>query len=134
MRKKFLLAPLAAAALATSAFAGVAGADVGAQTARNGKCENLEFCFYYNSDQKGSVSDHEDAVADLAPYVFKSPGAGQGQVVKNNAASACNNMGRYSVRVYYNSNHDGPYDTIPPRTCRNLKVTYNENASFEWWL
>jgi hypothetical protein len=132
MRKTALLIPLAAAALATTAVTGVAGADTTA--ARDGRCDNLEFCLYYNSDHKGSVSDHEDAVADFANYVFKGPGAGQGQGVKNNAASACNNMGRYVARVYYNSNHKGVYDDVQPRSCRNLKKTYNQNASWEWIL
>ncbi|MBB4911653.1 peptidase inhibitor family I36 protein [Actinophytocola algeriensis] len=133
MRKKYLLAPLAAAALATTAFTGVAGADtVGTMAARDGKCDNLEFCLYYNSELGGSVSDFDQRVSDFANYVFKGPGAGQGQSVKNNAASACNKTGRYTARVYYNSNYKGVYDDIPPYTCYNLTRTYNENASFQW--
>lgn len=128
MRKKFLFAPLAAAAIATTAFSGVASADA----PRNGVCENLEFCLYYNSNYAGSVSDFGERVSDFAPYVFKGPGAGQGQTVKNNAASACNQTGRYTARVYYNSGYKGVYDDIPPRSCRNLSKTYNENASFQW--
>lgn len=133
MRKKFLFAPLAAAVIATTALTGVAGADtVGTMAARDGKCDNLEFCLYYNSNYAGSVSDHDEQVSDFAPYVFKGAGAGQGQGVKNNAASACNNTGRYTARVYYNSGFKGVYDDIPPRTCRNLSKTYNDNASFRW--
>jgi len=135
MRKSTLLAPLAAAAMLSTAFVGTAAAD-GATTAsaRDGRCDNLEFCLYYNSNYQGSVSDHDEQVADLAPYVFKGPGAGRGQTVKNNAASACNNMGRYTARVYYNSNFQGAYDDIDPRSCRNLSRTYNENASWRWLL
>lgn len=135
MRKKFLFAPVAAAALAVTAFSGVAGADtVGTMAARDGKCDNLEFCLYYNSTLGGSVSDFDQRVSDFAPYVFKGPGAGQGQTVKNNAASACNNTGRYTARVYYNSNYRGVYDDVSPRSCRNLTRTYNENASFQWLI
>jgi hypothetical protein len=128
MRKTVLLAPLAAAALATTAFTGVAAADA----PRDGHCDNLEFCLYYNSERGGSVSDFDAPVADFANYVFKGSGAGKGQSVKNNAASACNNTGRYTARVYYNSNYKGVHDDIPPRSCYNLTKVYNQNASFEW--
>ncbi|GAB3503587.1 peptidase inhibitor family I36 protein [Amycolatopsis cihanbeyliensis] len=133
MRKTALLASFAAAALAATAFTGVAAADT-TSTARNGKCENLEFCLYYNSTLGGSVSDFDRKVSNFAPYVFKGPGAGRGQSVKNNAASACNRMGRYTARIYYNSGYKGPHDDIPPKACRNLSVTYNDNASWKWVL
>lgn len=132
MRKTALLAPLAAAALATTAFTGIAAADVSAAAARDGHCDNLEFCLYYNSELGGSVSDFDERIPDFANYVFKGPGAGQGQSVKNNAASACNETGRYTARVYYNSNYKGVYDDIPPFSCRNLSKVYNQNASFQW--
>jgi len=135
MRRSMVLAPFAAAVVLATAFTGTSAADgVTAAEERNGECENLEFCLFYNSDLKGSVSDHDDWVSDFAPYVFKGKGAGQGQVVKNNAASACNMMSRYTARVYYNSDYKGAYDDVEPRTCRNLDKTYNENASFKWLL
>lgn len=92
--------------------------------------ENYGFQLYYNSNEAGSWSCFVVA-QNFAGEVFTEPGAGQGQAVKNNAASACNSNGR-TARVYYNSNYAGIYDDVKPYTCRNLANTYNENASWKW--
>lgn len=70
-------------------------------------------------------------VYDLAPYTFRSAGAGQGQAVKNNAAASTNNnSGSYIyVDVWFNSGYKGPVDSIPPATTRDLVATKNEDAS-----
>ena len=107
-----------------------------AATLRNGVCETGEFCYYYNSDFAGSVSDHGAQLADYGSttpscYTFRTAGkAGYGKCVKNNAASVFNRTSK-TIRVYYNSNFGGKYVDIAAGTRRNLAGTglYNQNAS-----
>ncbi|CAL9452694.1 peptidase inhibitor family I36 protein [Streptomyces sp. enrichment culture] len=92
-----------------------------------------QYCmiFYYNSGYSGSKTvfrgfDHYS----LNGYTFLTSGAGQGQPVKNNAASA-SNLARYNLVIYYNSNLSGACDSLPPiSSAYRLVNTYNENASF----
>ncbi|MCT2587020.1 peptidase inhibitor family I36 protein [Actinophytocola gossypii] len=98
----------------------------------DGICDNYEICLYYNSNWQGSVADFASSVPDFAGKVFKGPGAGKGQGVKNNAASACNYNPNYVAVVYFNSWYSGRADVIPPGECENLLITYNENASVKW--
>ncbi|MEY7973594.1 peptidoglycan DD-metalloendopeptidase family protein [Saccharomonospora xinjiangensis] len=122
---------LAAAGL-TMASAAPAGA-----AARDGVCEGGEFCYYYNSDNAGSVSDFTSSVADYGTtqpscYDFKGPGNGQGQCIKNNAASVWNRSS-VKVRVYYNSNYGGAYQDFAPGAKGNLNTTLkNNNASHQF--
>ncbi|MFD9033518.1 hypothetical protein ACFVZW_20555 [Streptomyces sp. NPDC059567] len=102
-------------------------------------CDNYNpYCmhFYYNSGLSGSFTafvgfDHYT----LDGYKFLRDGAGKGQYVKNNAASA-SNLSDYDLNVYFNSNLSGACDSIPPYGTTNtgpndrLVNTYNENASF----
>ncbi|MGI3201997.1 peptidase inhibitor family I36 protein [Streptomyces sp. GLT-R25] len=87
---------------------------------------------YYNSNQEGSFAAFTRNVADLDPWIFGHIGtpnsAGQGQGVKNNAASAAN-PGSNCWRVYFNSNYAGASDYIGDSGYRQLVSTYNENAS-----
>ncbi|KNX39084.1 peptidase inhibitor family I36 protein, partial [Luteipulveratus halotolerans] len=63
---------------------------------------------------------------------FRSPGAGQGPCIKNNAAAVWNRTSR-SVRVYYNSNSSGAYVTVPPGGWGNLPINLqNQNASHKF--
>ncbi|MEV7176961.1 peptidase inhibitor family I36 protein [Kitasatospora sp. NPDC093679] len=91
-------------------------------------CPDGKFCLFYNSNEQGSHMAMSSNVRDLAGYTFTSPGNGQGQHVKNNAASAVSNV-CMTVRVYYNSNYSGPMDMFNYRNAANLVNTYNENAS-----
>ncbi|MEV4613530.1 peptidase inhibitor family I36 protein [Kitasatospora sp. NPDC049258] len=91
-------------------------------------CPDSKFCLFYNSNEQGSHLAISTNVRDLAGYTFTSPGNGQGQHVKNNAASAVSNV-CMTVRVYYNSNYSGPMDMFNYRNAANLVNTYNENAS-----
>lgn len=105
---------------------------------RDGHRDVGEMLFFYNSNLAGSFVDFETSKSDLAGYKFVSSGAGQGQYVKNNAASAWN----YDVRadetiirasyVYYNSGYSGPSDYFKPGDGHNLENTYNDNASWRW--
>jgi len=119
-------------ALSLIGLAGTASADVSAQSALDGVCQSGEFCLYYNSNHSGSFSDFVLGVKDFSTVRFVADGAGKGQLVKNNAASACNKDDNLTARVFFNSNWQGAHDDIAPGTCKNLVNTYNENASFEW--
>jgi len=121
-------------ALGTAATATL-GSTAPAQAAgRDGVCDSGEFCYYYNSNMTGSVSDFTVAVSDYGAtqpgcYEFKGAGSGQGQCIKNNAASFWNRSTK-TVRVYYNSGYSGSYQTIAAGAQGNLNSTlYNENAS-----
>ena len=136
-----VVAPLVAVAV-SGLVAGTAAADAGPAAARgdvgitsnyDGVCEEGELCLYYNTNRDGSsYADFFRSVQDFATAKFLAPGRGQGQLIKNNAASACNKDNRLTARIFYNSNWEGVYDDIPPNTCETLDDTYNENASFVW--
>lgn len=86
---------------------------------------------HYNSWWVGSFRDYQNPVYTFGNDVFLAAGAGQGQPVKNNAASICNFDTR-NARVFFNSGWAGPSDFVPAKTCMNLVNTYNENASWRW--
>lgn len=102
-----------------------------AATARNGVCEDGEFCLYYNSNQQGSVSDFDKSVGDYGTgsdcYHFLGTGAGKGLCVKNNAASAWNRRDAV-VTVFFKSGWTGPIDTFAHGVKGNLTSTYNDNV------
>lgn len=93
-------------------------------------CPADAFCFFYNSNEAGSHDTLHASVRDLAGYTFTSPGAGQGKPVKNNAASAVNNID-CTATVYYNSGYLGSHDQLDYRQARQLVNTYNQNASLK---
>jgi len=101
---------------------------------RGGVCDSGEVCFYYNSNQQGSVSDFTDSVGSYGNsqpscYDFKGSGNGKGKCLKNEAASVTNRTGK-PVTVYYNSNYQGASQTIPAGASVNLNSTLkNQNAS-----
>jgi len=103
---------------------------------RDGTCDSGEFCYYYNSNEAGSVSDFTDSVDDYGTtqptcYDFKGAGAGKGLCVKNNAASVWNRTSK-TVRVYFNSNNAGASQDFAPGAKGNLDATLkNNNASHE---
>ncbi len=117
--------------LSALSFAGPASA-----AGRDGQCQSGEFCYYYNSNEAGSVSDFTDSLDDYGTtqpscYEFKGAGSGQGQCIKNNAASVWNRSSK-TVRVYYNSNFAGAYQSVAAGAKANLNATLkNNNASHE---
>lgn len=119
MRMKRALALLAATAGLTLGMATPASAYA---------CQTGFFCFYYNSNQGGARWMTDTNYANLAGETFSTWAAGEGEPVKNNAASA-QNASSYCYRVYYNSYYAGPYDTVTAYSSRNLVNTYNNNAS-----
>lgn len=126
---------LAAAGLtAATLLSGTGPANAAAE--RDGRCDDGEFCYYYYSNNQGSVSDFRNgnSVSDYGTtqpscYDFKGEGDGKGQCIKNNAASVWNRTSG-EVTVYFNSGYGGPTDVIESGYKGNLSSTlYNENAS-----
>ncbi len=103
-------------------------------------CEDVRPCLslYFNSNQQGS---HTSFVGygdldNLAGYTYASNSAGQGQPVKNNAASAffLSKTVDESAVIYFSSNQGGACDWLWAQAGRysianRLQRTYNENAS-----
>jgi surface antigen len=125
----------AGAALALTAPLVASGSPAFA-AARDGVCDSGEFCYYYNSDEAGSISDFTTSIGDYGTtqpscYDFKGAGNGQGVCVKNNAASVWNRTS-HTVRVYYNSNYGGSYQDFAAGAKGNLNATLkNNNASHQ---
>jgi murein DD-endopeptidase MepM/ murein hydrolase activator NlpD len=128
--KKLAYAAVAGAVLSTTFLIAAPSAQA---AARDGICQSGEFCLYYNSDHAGSVSDFTTSISDYGAtqpecYEFKGAGAGQGQCVKNNAASVWNRTSG-SVTVFYNSGYSGDSQTFASGAKVNLNATLkNDNA------
>ena len=118
--------------LGAGAVVGVAPAD--AATARNGVCDSGEFCYFFNSNYAGSVSDFSGSMSNLGDrqpycYEFRGKGNGKGICVKNHAASVWNRSSK-PVTVFFNSGYHGASQTIAPGHRANLKAALkNNNAS-----
>ena len=117
---------------------GVAMSSPAHAASRNGSCDTGDFCYYFNSNQGGSVSDFTGSLDDYGTsqpscYEFKGSGTGKGRCVKNNAASVWNRSGR-TVRVYYNSNYAGTYQDFKPGTKGNLKTGLKNNDASHQFL
>jgi cell wall-associated NlpC family hydrolase len=104
---------------------------------RDGFCDDGEFCYYYNSDAKGSISDFKvESLGNYGTtlpscYDFKGGGNGKGQCIKNNAASVWNRT-NHSVTVYSNSNYVGAHQDIDAGFKGNLNSALkNNNASHQ---
>ncbi|GAB3663301.1 hypothetical protein GCM10027589_26790 [Actinocorallia lasiicapitis] len=126
----------ATAAMAVSGIV-LATASPAQAATRNGVCETGEFCYYFNSNLKGSLSDFSGSVADYgtkqpACYDFKGPGAGKGKCIKNEAASVWNRSTK-TVRVYFNTGHAGKYQDFKAGAKGNLSAALkNQNASHQF--
>ncbi|MEV4892597.1 SpoIID/LytB domain-containing protein [Nonomuraea sp. NPDC055795] len=132
---RILTAATAAMALGGTVLATAAPASA---ANRNGVCETGEFCYYFNSNNQGSVSDFTGSVGDYATkqpscFDFKGPGAGKGKCIKNSAASVWNRSAK-TVRVYFNSGHTGSkFQDFAAGTRGNLNPTLkNQNASHQF--
>ncbi|MFB4303105.1 CHAP domain-containing protein [Actinomadura sp. NTSP31] len=126
---------LAGAALALTAPFLATGSPASAAS-RDGVCDSGEFCYYYNSNEAGSISDFTTSVGDYGTtqpscYDFKGAGSGKGVCVKNNAASVWNRTS-HTVRVYFNSNYGGAHQDFAAGAKGNLNSTLkNNNASHQ---
>ena len=133
-----MISRLAAASAALAVGGVVLAAPSPASAAgRDGVCQSGEFCYYFNSNHKGSVSDFTSSVANYATkqpecYDFKGAGAGKGKCIKNEAAAAWNRSSK-TVRVYFNSNYSGRYQDFKPGAKVNLSPALkNQNASHQF--
>ncbi|MGJ6967434.1 SpoIID/LytB domain-containing protein [Streptosporangium sp. G11] len=125
----------AAAAAMTLGGAVLATAPPASAAVRNGACETGEFCYYFNSNNQGSLSDFTGSVGDYGTtqpscFDYKGPGNGKAKCIKNAAASAWNRSGK-TVRVYFNSNYgSSTYQDFKPGAKGNLIAALkNQNAS-----
>ncbi|GAA3026468.1 peptidase inhibitor family I36 protein [Streptosporangium longisporum] len=131
-RNRILTAVAAAVVLGGTAMTTVPSASA---AGRNGVCEAGEFCYYFNSNNQGSVSDFPGSVGDYGTrqpscFDYKGPGNGKGKCVKNAAASVWNRTPA-TVRVHFNSNYAGSvHQDFPAGARGNLKPGLkNQNAS-----
>ena len=125
-------------AVAGLLLAGFVVTQPAAAAGRDGVCDAGEFCYYYNSNEAGSVSDFTDSVDDYGAsqptcYEFKGAGNGQGLCIKNNAASVWNRSSQ-TVRVYFNSNYAGSYQDIAAGAKANLNATLKNNDASHQFL
>lgn len=95
-------------------------------------CNFPYFCLYYNSNRGGAIANFYQKDPSFGNNYFAGSGAGRGQIVKNNAASAQNTQTGIDAWVWFNSNYGGTHDVVTRSSWRNLSATYNENASFDW--
>ncbi|GAA1745602.1 peptidase inhibitor family I36 protein [Nonomuraea sp. AD125B] len=127
---------------ATTAAMALGGAVLGtaapaSAASRDGVCDTGEFCYYFNSNQQGSVSDFTGSIPDYSTtqptcYDFKGAGAGKGTCIKNSAASVWNRSGK-TVRVYFNTGYAGSYQDFAAGAKGNLNATLkNQNASHQF--
>ena len=136
MRSLSKIMALATAAFAAAAPALVLAAPAASAAGRDGSCNSGEFCYYFNSDEKGSISDFTGSLSDYGTtepscYDFKGAGNGKGVCVKNNAASVWNRTGK-TVRVYFNSGYTGAHQDFKDGAKGNLNSTLkNQNASHQ---
>jgi surface antigen len=112
----------------------LATASPASAAARDGVCDSGEFCYYYNSNEAGSISDFTTSIDDYGTtepscYDFKGAGAGKGVCVKNNAASVWNRTSK-TVVVYFNGYYGGASQSFAAGAKGNLNATLkNNNAS-----
>lgn len=114
-----------------------APAEAAAAPTRDGQCGAGEFCYYYNSNLAGSISDMSYSLDNYGTDQsscnhFIGAGNGKGKCVKNHAASAWNQTGA-TVRVYFNSGFVGDYQDFAPGERANLiPKLKNNNASHQF--
>ncbi|WP_290050214.1 peptidase inhibitor family I36 protein [Amycolatopsis solani] len=112
-----------------------------ATAARDGHCDDGEFCLYWDpvgADDGGSVSDF--AVGDipnLGPtqptcYEFRGDGVGEGECVWRLADSAWNRTDR-NVRVFTNVDYKNTSDLfLANRQRTNLNLAFRRNESIDF--
>ncbi len=124
-------------AMLTLLLSGVIGVEPASAASRDGACNSGEFCYYYNSDEAGAISDFTTSVSDYGTtepscYDFKGTAAGHGTCIKNNAASVWNRSSK-TVRVYYNTGYAGSFQDFAAGAKGNLNATLkNNNASHQF--
>ncbi|MGW5125737.1 hypothetical protein ACWEQ7_17080 [Streptomyces sp. NPDC004069] len=116
----------------TLALAGIGTglATAGTASAAGDFCSSGNACLHYNSDYKGAFYKQYAAISNYANYYFSASYAGSngaGLSVKNNTASVDNWDFNYGIRLYYNSNYAGAYQSIGAGGQANLNSTLKNN-------
>ncbi|CCB72605.1 hypothetical protein [Streptantibioticus cattleyicolor] len=119
--------------LAVGAVAGTAEArSDNISTWYSGRCNTVNwFCLYYSPDASGASLGypHADAdIHDLGNYRYANDGAGAGQVVRNNAASA-EDVSNCNVGIWYSTDFTGDSEWLSPWMGGNLTFLRNNEAS-----
>jgi hypothetical protein len=129
----------AAATAAAAAFLAFLPTNASAATYKSCPSGSLCMEIYYNSYWGGSHTAFTHSVSNFADYTFLSSGAGQGQTVKNNAASASlldYPANHSNAAIFFSSGYGGACDFFYGHgegsftEAWRLGPTYNENASF----
>jgi surface antigen len=131
MKLKAILNVAVGAAMAVGM--GAITAPAAQAASRDGVCDAGEFCYFYNSNLTGSLSDFTGSVSDYGTnpatcYVFKSAGSGRGVCIKNNAASVWNRSS-VPVTVYFNSGFGGASQVFTAGASGNLNSTLKNNEA-----
>ena len=151
MRKMRRIGVIASVALASvfgaMASAPSASASVWVSSSTVNNCDSECLVLFYNSQYGGSritlnTNGDEQGFYNLGPYTFQTTGAGQGQSVKNQAASAqARHWGaHWNATIYYNSGYAGPCDRLQAGADSTSEITYasklvntyNNDASVYW--
>ncbi|CAN3979329.1 hypothetical protein [Kitasatospora purpeofusca] len=126
-----------AAGVLSIAALGFAVATAAPASASSGGCADYDACLYYSpnfqgaffGDGEGSSQGYETYQYN-STYTFGGGGAGNGQQVRNNAASVFNFNQNYSVTIYYSPGGYGVSQYIKRGTGANLiPQLRNNNAS-----
>jgi hypothetical protein len=150
MRSSISRSGVVAASTRVARGAAIVGAVVGlaiplagtahATGARDGTCDDDEFCLYWDpvGASGGSLSDFAIGdIPNLGPtqptcYEFRGDGVGKGECVWHLADSVWNRTNR-NVRVFTNINYKNTSDLFlanRPRTNLNLAFRLNESIDF----
>lgn len=137
MKMRKIKAIGAAIATVAMAAASVVAVSAPAQAAQYSGCSGTyRLCFFYSPSYAGASTNFSDGyMPDLiSPTMYRWPnnGAGAGERVGNNAASAQNRWGAgVSAIIYYSANFGQPSVTIGPNgSVSNLGTLRNNNRSF----
>jgi len=88
------------------------------------------YCLWYSPSSGGSMWgsnwQHNADIEYSNTYKFFTPGAGEGQYVRNNAASFASGW-PYCVTVYYSPNYQGPSQTVGGDQGASLNPALRDN-------
>ncbi|MEV7098745.1 peptidase inhibitor family I36 protein [Amycolatopsis sp. NPDC051045] len=130
--RRIVRATMAAAAAGTMLMSLASTAHA---AARDGHCDNNEFCLYWGINRSESLSDFATSIPDYGAtqptcYEFKGAGRGRLTCVKNNAVSAWNRTGG-TVRLYAATSCTGDRRWViqPGQIINDLSPLANQNQS-----
>lgn len=112
-----------------------------ASAAVHSSCVWQTICVYYSPNHAGSLTAFDQAYPDLSSPSFKflSNGAGKGQNVYDNGASAENAHVSYHARVYSKKSYKGDVRVMTPALEPGYRINFgsklrNNNRSLRFTL